>query len=51
MKVTSIEPDPDGWTRGIITKGMANAIMNYNVAGIGDNISVRNSLALFYIVE
>ena len=51
MRVTRIVPDPEGWTYGVITEGMADAIMNYNRAGVGDDISVRNSLALFYLAE
>lgn len=51
MRVTEVIPEPDGWTKGIITEGIADAIMNYNIKCIGDTINVRNSLALFYLVE
>ena len=37
----------DIWATGIITKGTANAIMKYNEAYQGDEITVRKELSKF----
>ena len=49
MRVTKVIPDQ--WTYGVIVEGMADAMMDYNRKYVGDEISVRHSLALFYVVE
>jgi len=46
MRVDAIGDD---FVSGVIVSGKAGALMEYNVAYIGDNISVRKSLATFYI--
>jgi hypothetical protein len=41
FKVTSIS---DIWARGVVTDGVAKAIMSYNVSYEGDEIAVRDTL-------
>ncbi len=48
MRVTSVDGE---WATGIITKGIARAIMAYNIRYEGDTVTVRDVLCYLTLVE
>lgn len=44
MQVTELRGE---WIDGVITDGEAKAIMGYNVRGVGEQITVRDTLSRF----
>lgn len=48
IRVKSVDGE---WIRGEITKGIANAMLSYNVCRAGEEITIRDSMSQFYGCE
>ncbi len=43
--------EDETWVKGVIVEGRADAMLDYNIKGEGEKITVKKSLAIFTEVE